>query len=136
VINLSPEWVPVALILCHALGDYYLQSDWMALNKGKYWSVAFIHAAVYTLPFLLLTLSPLALLVICVTHAVEDHYSLGRFIVFARNFLAPRKEWPKWSEVGFTGSSDARPLAITFWLYVVADHVLHLVINALAYVYL
>jgi len=129
---MPPEWVPFAILVCHAVGDYYLQSDWMALNKQRSWAVACLHAAVYTLPFLVLTCSPLALAVIAVTHAVEDHYSLGRYLVFARRFLAPRSAWPRWKDTDWTGCDSTRPLAVSFWLYVVADNTLHLVVAALA----
>lgn len=126
------EWAPFAILVCHAIGDYYLQSDWMALNKGRSWAVAILHATVYTLPFLVLTRSPLALATILSTHAVEDHFSLGRYIVFASKHLAPRSQWPRWADTDWTGSTPGRPLAITFWLYVVADNTLHLVVDALA----
>ena len=39
--------------LVHSIGDYVLQSDWMATNKTKNSFAAFIHALVYSLPFLI-----------------------------------------------------------------------------------
>ena len=49
-------------LLAHLVGDYIFQSHDMAVNKTKnsYW--ALYHATTYTLPFLLLTLNPLAII--------------------------------------------------------------------------
>lgn len=44
----------VFLVLAHFVGDFLLQSDWMALNKGKRWDALALHVAVYMQPFFLL----------------------------------------------------------------------------------
>ena len=44
-------------LIAHAVGDYILQSDWMALEKTKRSLAAAVHALTYTLPFLFLTSS-------------------------------------------------------------------------------
>ena len=36
------------LIFAHFIGDWALQSDWIAQNKGKYWSVMFAHCMIWT----------------------------------------------------------------------------------------
>lgn len=43
--------IPLSLLALHFLGDFILQSDWMALNKSKAWDVLFIHCAVYSACF-------------------------------------------------------------------------------------
>lgn len=48
-------------IVAHLVGDYILQSHWMATEKTKRSIAAATHAITYTLPFLLLTRSPAAL---------------------------------------------------------------------------
>ena len=60
-------------LLCHLVADYWLQNDWMATNKKKKWFPAIVHGFIYTLPFLLLTHSFMALLVIGITHIIIDH---------------------------------------------------------------
>ena len=60
-------------LLIHLFSDYWLQNDWMALNKKKHFWIALVHSAIYTVPFLLLTHSLVALLIICLTHAIIDH---------------------------------------------------------------
>lgn len=81
-----------ALVLTYILGhfsDYVIQSDWMANEKLKKHTAALVHALVYTLPFLLVTTSWQALVVICVSHFLIDRYRLARYVCWAKNFLAP-----------------------------------------------
>lgn len=81
-------------LVAHAVGDYVLQSDWMATEKRRRWLAAVVHAVCYTLPFLFLTRSVPALAVIAGTHAVIDRYALARFVVWGKNFLAvPSLAW-------------------------------------------
>lgn len=77
-------------LVAHAVGDYLLQSDWMALNKTKNKWAAAAHVLTYSLPFLLVTQSFWALFFIATTHFVIDHWRLARYVVWAKNFLAPR----------------------------------------------
>lgn len=39
------------LVLCHLLGDYVLQNDYIANTKGTNWYHIFVHCALYCLPF-------------------------------------------------------------------------------------
>jgi hypothetical protein len=43
--------VVVMLLISHLVGDFFLQSDWMALNKSKRSDALFLHAVVYSLCF-------------------------------------------------------------------------------------
>ena len=76
-------------LIVHAIGDYILQSDWMANQKTSRHLPCAVHAISYTLVFLLLTQSILALLAICITHFVIDRWRLARYICWAKNWLAP-----------------------------------------------
>lgn len=116
-------------VLCHFVGDYLIQSDWMATEKTKRWWPAAVHAATYTLPFLLLTRSPAALLVIGGTHAVIDRYRLARHIVWAKNFLGARSTWRPWTECAATGYPPDRPVWLATWLLIIADNTIHITIN-------
>ncbi|MFH9798120.1 DUF3307 domain-containing protein [Streptomyces virginiae] len=126
----------IAVLLAHLVGDYLLQSDWMANEKTKRWWPAWAHALTYGLPFLLVTQSPAALAVIVGTHAVIDHYRLARHVVWAKNFMSPRSHWHPWSECSATGYHQDRPLWMTVWLMIIADNTIHLVINVAAVRYL
>jgi hypothetical protein len=134
---------PYAPLLAHLVGDYVLQSHVMATRKTSSWMWALIHAFFYTLPFLLLTHSPVALLVIGGTHAVIDRLRLAA-------------KWCAWYGVGFPGiwwhalavyedhpvfgtrriaeppTFKAPPDFLAVWLVILVDNTLHLCINAAA----
>jgi hypothetical protein len=78
-------------LICHAIGDYVLQSDWMASNKTKSVVPALCHVITYALPFLFLRPSWLALAVIVSTHFVIDHWRLARYVVWAKNWIGRRE---------------------------------------------
>lgn len=44
--------LPLALLVAHFLGDFILQTDWMAINKSKRWDALSAHAFVYSMCFL------------------------------------------------------------------------------------
>jgi hypothetical protein len=71
-------------LLAHLVGDYLLQSDWMATEKTRRWWPAVVHGAVYSLPFLLVTRSPWALLVIGGTHVVLDRFRVAKYVIWAK----------------------------------------------------
>jgi len=83
-------FISADMLLCHAIGDYLVQSDWMATEKLKKSSAALAHALSYTACFFFLTTSWKALLLIGATHFVIDRWRLARYVVWVKNFLAPR----------------------------------------------
>ena len=40
--------LPISLIIAHFVGDFLLQSNWMALNKSKSWLALTAHCFVYS----------------------------------------------------------------------------------------
>lgn len=141
-------------LVAHAVGDYILQSHWMATGKTKQSFAAAIHAITYTLPFIFITQSPGALAVICGTHFVVDRFRLARFLVWFKNgpvtygrivygnagdddadpgLIPRRKEWGYfWKPVTATGYADDVPAWLSVWLLIIADNIIHVVCNALA----
>ena len=131
-------------LLCHLVADYWLQNDWMATNKKKHWWPAFVHAFIYTLPFMLLTRSWLALLVIGVTHYIIDHTDIVCKLNQIKNWNfkqdnytffdgeVPLKEIMVPVKDGYCG----RPTVIRIWLLIIQDNILHLVINYCALTWL
>jgi hypothetical protein len=83
--------------ILHAIGDYCLQSDWMANGKTKAHFPAFCHALTYSLPFLMLTQSPVAWLTIFGTHFLIDRYRLARYVCWAKNWLGAPEVWHKYT---------------------------------------
>lgn len=133
-------------LLCHLVADYWLQNDWMATNKKKYWFPAIVHGVIYTLPFLLLTRSWLALFVICSTHIIIDHSDIvnklnqlknWNFKSFAMGYFKPRGSGIlQKSTIELKDGYADRPLFIRIWLLIIQDNILHLVINYLSLRYL
>ena len=41
------------IILCHAVGDYLFQIDFLAKTKGSNWYHLFLHCVLYAVPFYL-----------------------------------------------------------------------------------
>jgi len=114
-------------LLLHLFGDYITQTDWMADNKTDSIVPATVHGFVYSLPFVLLTTSPLALGVIFITHVLIDHYRLAKYLVFAKNWLTNMSL--KWEDCKVTGYPSDKPVWLTVWLLIIADNTLHLIIN-------
>lgn len=136
----------MAEIICHLIGDYILQSDWMANEKTKRFSVAVIHGIFYTIPFLFLTQELWKLAVIAGSHAIIDRTRCAKYIVWLKNYLLTPPTFPEeyygneierekyvrpWSECTATGYPDSRPAWLTVWLMIIADNTLHIVINHL-----
>lgn len=125
-------------VILHLVGDYLIQSHWMAVKKTDLWLPAIAHGVTYTIPFLLLTRSPLALLAICGTHIIIDHYRLAKNLIWAKNFLAPRSfPQPPWSEAKLnSGFTESTPVWLSTWLMIITDNTVHLLINFAALTWL
>jgi len=130
----------------------------MAQNKTKAYFPAFVHALIYSLPFLLLTTHISALACIFVTHFFIDRFRLARYVVWTKNLMSPKDTWfcdsPEaanaphnpgcptercdycrrirtlpWNKCSATGYPPERPAWMAVWLLIVADNTLHLAIN-------
>jgi len=126
-------------VLAHAVGDYILQSHWMATEKTKRSLAAGIHAVTYTLPFLFLTQSPAALAFICGTHFLIDRFRLARWIVWIKNGYAFKRPALADGVIGqptSTGYADDVPAWLSVWLLIIADNILHVVLNGVALAWL
>lgn len=127
-------------LVAHAVGDYILQSHWMATEKTKQHFAAAVHAICYTLPFVLITQSPAALAVICGSHFLIDRYRLARFVVWLKNGPRYSVEVPgsiegyamRWKPVTATGYDDDVPAWLSVWLLIAADNIIHVICNAAA----
>jgi len=119
-------------VLAHLVGDYLIQTDWMAQEKTNRWLPAVAHAVTYGLPFLAITTDPVALAVIVGTHAVIDRYRLARHVCWAKNLLAPAAYRHPWSECSGTGYHRDRPAWLAVWLMILADNTMHIAINSAA----
>ncbi len=124
-------------LLCHFLGDYALQSSWMARNKVLRLFPALAHACVYFIPFFLIIHPSLeAAMVMTGTHVLIDRYRLSRYVAYANHFIAPPSEWKCWEDCKETGYHKDTPPFLAFWLMIIVDNTMHIAINALALAYL
>ncbi len=120
-------------IVCHLVGDYLLQSDWMAQNKTKNSFAAFVHVCTYALPFLFLSPSLPTMMILMGTHFVIDRWRLARYVVWFKNFLGPGNL--SWKECQVTGYPPNREPWMAVWLLIIADNIIHILINGLAFYY-
>lgn len=131
-------------ILAHAVGDYVLQSDWMATEKTRRSVAALVHVIIYTLCFVPLTQSPAALFAIASSHFVIDRWRLARYVAWAKNVLLDPSTGDKtlaelgrdWQRCSATGYAPERPAWLATWLMIIVDQILHLVCNGIAVRYL
>lgn len=126
-------------LILHLLGDYVLQSHWMAINKRTSSVAAGAHVITYSLPFLMLSPSWLAFSVIIGTHFLIDRFGLARFVVWAKNVIFDPDFWqnhnrhieehviPKYGTA--TGYPSDTPPFLAVWLLIACDNTLHLAIN-------
>ena len=121
-------------LMLHLLGDYVLQTDHMAIHKTKKTWVAFFHALVYSLPFVLVCDSFPALFIIFFTHGLIDRFRLARYVAMLKNMLGDPAHFR--SYLTGTGFPEATPRWSSGWLLVIIDNIMHLVINGLAIYYL
>lgn len=137
-------------LIIHGIGDYFLQTDWQALNKKKSGWVGFWaclkHCITYSLPFLFIG-SWKAVLIIFITHFIIDRTNIVAYALAIKNGVwkwkynwdndnqanPPNLQVPDISNFGF---GLDRPFAISIWLYIICDNLLHIICNYLALRYL
>jgi hypothetical protein len=120
-------------LVAHAVGDYILQSDWMANEKATKNLAAAVHALTYTLPFLFLTLNPISLAIIAVTHFFIDRFRMARYVIWLRNIPWPGSK--PWAECRQTGFQPGLPPYLSTWLVIIVDNTMHVLINGAAIQY-
>ena len=121
-------------LVAHAIGDYILQSDWMATEKTKCSVAALAHVLTYGIPFAVIGASWPALAVILGTHFVIDRWRLARYVVWAKNVIFG--SYRPWRECSATGYPLERPPWMSVWLLIITDNIMHVLINGLALAYL
>jgi hypothetical protein len=62
----------IYIILCHLVGDYVLQCDFIAQTKGKNWYHLFVHCALYIVPFIVVFGITWQLPIIFIMHLIID----------------------------------------------------------------
>lgn len=60
------------IIMCHLIGDYALQSEYIATTKGTNWYHLFVHCMLYILPFYMCFGFTWQLIILFSTHCMVD----------------------------------------------------------------
>jgi hypothetical protein len=100
-------------IYAHLIGDYLLQTDWMAQNKKKNDFACTIHVAVYMVPFLLCGFTWWQMLLIAGQHYLLDRTELVGWLMTIK------------------GSPRFREAPYAPWSTVITDNILHILWIAL-----
>ena len=113
-------------LLLHLIGDYILQTEYMAQNKTKSNWVALIHAITYSLPFPFICPSKYWLIIV-VSHYFIDRYRLPVYLIRLKNMV----KWkiPSGENYGFNPNT---PPWLSTWLMIIIDNTIHLIINSIA----
>lgn len=111
-------------LIAHLIGDYWLQTSWMAFNKEKSWAAAGAHVFMYMSVFAafhilgFFSMSIPAFAVIGGTHLLIDRFGLMKRLCLHLNDL------------------NKAPESLKIWLPIIWDNTAHLTINFLALYYL
>jgi Protein of unknown function (DUF3307) len=126
VLNFNFNFINMLQLIIHGIGDYFLQTDYQALNKKKdgwigLWA-CLKHCITYSLPFLFIG-SWKAVLVIFITHFIIDRTNIVAWLIAYKNGIRTIENF---------GFGLERPFAITIWLYIICDNLLHIICNYVA----
>jgi hypothetical protein len=117
-------------LILHGIGDYFLQTDYQALNKKKSGlfgiKQCLIHCTTYSIPFFFFYNWKVAL-VVFITHYIIDRTNLVAWLLAYKNGIRTIENF---------GFGLERPFAISIWLYIICDNLLHIICNHLSILYL
>jgi hypothetical protein len=99
-------------IFAHLIGDYFLQNDWMALNKKTKSVPALVHVIFYCIPFLFCNLEWWQFSLIGLQHFIQDRTN---FVVWFMKFKGSEK----------FASGPCAP-----WSIILTDNILHILFIA------
>lgn len=113
-------------LFLHLLGDYFLQNDWMALNKSKYtsdgWFACALHCGLYALPFGIYYHGSIPIsILIFLTHFLIDKFGLAQYVTRVINW--------NWDKAAYLGFDKDRPQFLTFWIHIIRDNSMHIACN-------
>jgi len=118
--------------VAHMLGDYVVQSDWMAAEKTNHNWPAAAHALSYAACFVPLTRSLKALAVIGGTHYLIDRYRLAQYIAWAKNQIAPAHHRYRFDQAAPPTGYRPKVYGQHTLLMVATDNAIHMAINEYA----
>ena len=116
-------------LLLHLFGDYFLQNDWLATNKGTFsrlgWFTCTLHCLLYSIPFGIYYHSLHIFLLILLSHFLVDKFSLARYITKFINWNWER-DYGVDNYSHDLGFDETRPPYITVWIHIIRDNSIHI----------
>jgi hypothetical protein len=133
------------MFLGHLVGDYLLQTEWMAMNKSKNtykgWLAALIHCLIYTFAVCLLmwNAQPIWILAVFLSHFPIDKFGLGeKYMKYVkgsslRDYIDSVNN--TYTRTWIDSGDGERMLTGGFraFVYAVTDNTMHLVLMYCAY---
>lgn len=103
------------LLVGHLVGDYLLQTNWMAVNKRTNWLALIVHSAVYT---------------ICITLALfigsRDFPIAAILLVFVSHIFLDRHRFVAWWAKSIMSVDEKK----AGWLLIMVDQTFHILLLA------
>lgn len=134
------------LLLGHLVGDYLLQTEWMALNKSKNtfkgWDAALLHCTLYTLAvgLFMWNFQPIWMLAVFLSHFPIDKFGLAeKYMRYIKgSSLKQYIDTVNWTNPNhppddFTTGHQMLTGGFRAFVYAVTDNTMHLVLMYLAY---
>jgi hypothetical protein len=131
-----------SLALAHFIGDFVLQSTFIAERKLQNFLVCIFHVLVYSIPFYFLVSTNWTFLgVIAITHLIMDFLRIAEFVSYLKNVLINHKIWIldkqelqrySWFNCKYGYPKDV-PEHLASWLLIIVDQILHIISNAFIY---
>ena len=75
----------VTLVMCHAVGDYVLQNDFLAKTKGDNFYHLLIHCILYCVPFAVVYGIDYKIAILFVTHVLIDCWKCRKEIGYVED---------------------------------------------------
>ncbi len=108
------------MTVSHSIGDWFIQTEYQALNKakGKWFNRAILtHCTTYTLCYV----------PTLVWFDISLHWL---WLIFGSHMIIDRRTPVLWIRKHIAGNS-AESIAATFWITIVMDQILHMLINVI-----
>ncbi|REB10129.1 DUF3307 domain-containing protein [Sporosarcina sp. BI001-red] len=104
------------LIVGHLIGDYLLQTNWMASGKATKWAPLLTHCFVYT--------SVVSVAFLISTGMISFWMVV---IIFLSHIILDRRRFVAWWALAIMGVKEGEPA----WLLIIADQVFHIIVLAI-----
>ncbi|QFF97784.1 DUF3307 domain-containing protein [Psychrobacillus glaciei] len=101
------------LLIGHLIGDYLLQTNWMARNKSKKWLPLLVHCIVYTV------------IIIGILYIGNGWLPLNAILlIFVSHLILDKRVFVVWWVKNIMGAKEKD----AGWLIIIADQIFHIIV--------